>query len=149
MPVNQRNVRPSESGGPGHVEERCYSSFGLQGGPISQLSVSCEKERWGESPSSQPKAPEQKYSVPIFQDGRVAPVKENVVTRGKNVKDRPEGSTLCNLPVSEIQKVCQIPSIRVLLPLLPAFSSSSGFYKAIKSPYLSLEKTQCKNYNLP
>ena len=35
------------------------------------------------------------------------------------------------------------------LPLLRTFSSSSGFYKAIRSPYLSLEKTQCKNNNLP
>ena len=40
------------------------------------------------------------------------------------------------------------PSIRVLLPLLRAFFSSSDFYKAIKS-YLSLEKDQCKNNNLP
>ena len=50
--------------------------------------------------------------------------------------------TFCNFPVSEIQEICQIPlerpSIRVLLPLLRPFSSSSGFYKAIKSPYLSL-----------
>ena len=69
------------------------------------------------------------------------------------MQDRREGCILCNPPVSEIQKVCQIPverpSIRVLLPLLRAFSSSSGFYKAIKSPYLSLEKAQCKNNNLP
>ena len=42
---NQRSVRPSGSGGPGHVEEGCYSSFGSQRGPISQLFVSCEKER--------------------------------------------------------------------------------------------------------
>ena len=41
------------------------------------------------------------------------------------------------------------PSIRVLLPLLRAFSSYYGFYKAIKSSYPSLEKTQCKNNNLP
>ena len=153
VPINQRSVRPSRSGGPGHVEERCYSSFGSQRGPISQFFVSCEKEGWGESPSSQPKGPEQKYSVSTFQDGRVVPIKGNVVTRGQNVQDRPEGCILCNPPVSEIQKVCQIPverpSIRVLLPLLRAFSSSSGFYKAIKSPYLSLEKAQCKNNNLP
>ena len=153
VPINQRSVRPSRSGGPGHVEERCYSSFGSQRGPISQFFVSCEKEGWGESPSSQPKGPEQKYSVSTFQDGRVVPIKGNVVTRGQNVQDRPEGCILCNPPVSEIQKVCQIPverpSIRVLLPLLRAFSSSSGFCKAIKSPFLSLEKAQCKNNNLP
>ena len=150
VPINQRSVRPSTSGGPGHVEERCYSSFGSQKGPISQFFVSCEKEGWGESPSSQPKGPEQKYSVSTFQDGRVVPIKGNVVTRGQNVQDRPE-CILCNPPVSEIQKVCQIPverpSIRVLLPLLRAFSSSSGFYKAIKSPYISFEKAQCKNNN--
>ena len=68
------------------------------------------------------------------------------------MQDRPEGYILCNPPVSEIQTVCQIPveksSVRVLLPLLRAFSSSSGFYKAIQSPYISLEKTQCKNNNL-
>ena len=39
--------------------------------------------------------------------------------------------------------------IQVLLSLLWAFSSSSGFYEAIKSPHLSLEKSQCKNNNLP
>ena len=69
VPITQRSVRPSGSGGPGHVEEGCYSSFGSQRGPSSQLFVSCEKERWGESPSSQPKEPEQKYSVPALQDG--------------------------------------------------------------------------------
>ena len=43
------------------------------------------------------------------------------------------------------------PSIWVLLPLLWTFSSSSGFYKVIKSPYLSLslEKAHCRNNNLP
>ena len=150
---NQRSVRPSGSGGPGHVEERRYSIFLSQKGPISHLFVFCEKERWRESPSSQPKGPEQIYSVSAIQDGRVVPIKGNVVTRGQNVQDRPEGCILCNPPVSEIQKVCQIPverpSIRVLLPLLRAFSSSSGFCKAIKSPFLSLEKAQCKNNNLP
>ena len=129
------------------------SSFGSQRRQISQLFVSCEKERWGYSSSSQPKGSEQDYSVSALQDGRVVPIKGNVVTRGKNVQDRPEGCILCNPPVSEIQKVCQIPverpSIRVLLPLLRAFSSSSGFYKAIKSPYISFEKAQCKNNNLP
>ena len=54
----------------------------------------------------------------------------------------------------EIQEVSQIsvekPSIRfLLLSLLRAFSSSSGLYKVLKSPYLSTEKTQCKNNNLP
>ena len=43
--INQRSVRPSGSGGPGHVEEGCYSVFGSQRGPIFQLVVSCEKER--------------------------------------------------------------------------------------------------------
>ena len=131
VPVNQRGVRPSGSGVPGHVEEGCYSSFGSQRGPISQLFVSCEKERWRELLSSQPKGPEQKYSVSALQDERVVPIKGNVVIRGQNVQDRPEGCILCNPPVSEIQKVCQIPverpSIRVLLPLLRAFSSSFGF----------------------
>ena len=153
VPINQRSVRPSGSGGPGHVEEGCYSSFGSQRGPISQLFVSCEKERWGKLPSSQPKGPEQKYSVSTFQDGRVVPIKGNVVTRGQNVQDRPDGRILCNLPVSEIHKVCQIPverpSIRVFLPLLRDFSSCSGFHKAIKSLYLSLEKAHSKNSNLP
>ena len=39
--LNQRNVRLSRSGGPGHVEEGCHSSFGFQRGPVSQLVVSC------------------------------------------------------------------------------------------------------------
>ena len=69
------------------------------------------------------------------------------------MQDRPEGCLLCDFPVSEIQEVCQIPverpSIRILLTLLRAFCSPSGFYKVIKSPYLSLEKAQCKNNNLP
>ena len=136
---NQRSVRPSGSRGPGHVEEGCYSIFGSQGGPISKLFVSFEKERWGESPSSQPKEPEQKYSVSALQGGRVVPIKRNVVTRGPNVQDRPQGCILRN--PRKILEVRQIPverPIRVLLPLLRAFSSSSRFYKAIKSPYLSL-----------
>ena len=34
--INQRSVRPSGSRGVGHVEERCYSSFGSQNfGPVS------------------------------------------------------------------------------------------------------------------
>ena len=153
VPVTQKSVRSSKSGGPGHVEEGCYSIYGFQRGSISQLFVSCEKERWGKSPSSQPNGPEQKYSVSAFQDGRVAPIKGNVVTRGQNVQDRPDGCILCNPPASEIQKVCQIPverpSIRALLLLLQAFSSSSDFYSDVKSPYLSLEKTKFKNNNLP
>ena len=52
VPINQRRVRPSGSGGPEHVEEGCYSGFGSQRGPISQLFVSCERGRWGEPPSS-------------------------------------------------------------------------------------------------
>ena len=150
---NQRSVRPSGSGGPGHVEERCYSIFVSQKGPISHLFDFCEKERWRESPSSQPKGPEQKYSVSAIQDGRDVLIKRNAVTRGQNVQDRPEGCILSNPPVSESQEVCQIPverpSIRILLPLLRAFSSSSGFYKTIKSPYLSFERAQCKNNNWP
>ena len=144
MSNNERSVRPSGLGVPEHVEEGCYSSFGSQRGPISQLVVSCEKERWWESPSSQPKGPEQQYSVSAIQDQSVAPIKGNVVNRGQNVQDRPEGCILFNPLVSETQEVCQIPvenpSIRVLLPLLRAFSSSSGLYKVIKSPYLSPEK---------
>ena len=50
VPVNQRGVRPSGSGDPEHVEEGCYSSFGSQRGPISQLFVSFEKERWWNCP---------------------------------------------------------------------------------------------------
>ena len=69
------------------------------------------------------------------------------------MQDRPKGCLLCNPPVSEIQEVCQVsverPSIRVLFLLLRALSSSLSFYKAIKIPYLSLEKAQCKNNNLP
>ena len=69
------------------------------------------------------------------------------------MQDRPKGCLLCNRTVSEVQEVCQTPvessSIRVLLPLPRDFSSSSGFYKAIKSPYLSIEKAQYKNNNLP
>ena len=151
--TNQRSIRPSGSGVPGHSEEGCYSSFGSQRGPSSQLFVSCEKERWGESPSSQPKEPEQKYSVSALQDGRVVSIKGNVVTRGQNVQDRPEGRILCYLPVSEIHKVCQIPverpSIRAFLPLLRDFSSCSSFHKAIKSLYISLEKAHSKNSNIP
>ena len=68
------------------------------------------------------------------------------------MEDRPEECTLCNSPVSEIQEVFQIPverpSIRVLFPLIWTFSSSSGFYKAIKRPDFSLEKAPCKNNNL-
>ena len=96
--INQRSVRPSGSGGPGHVEERFYSSFGSQRGPISQLFVSCEKERWRELLSSQPKGPEQKYSVSALQDERVVPIKGNVVTKKQNLQDRPEGCILFNPP---------------------------------------------------
>ena len=53
--INQRIVRPSGSRSRGHVEEGCYSSFGSQRGPIFQLYVSCDKERWGELPISQAK----------------------------------------------------------------------------------------------
>ena len=66
------------------------SSFRSQRRQISQLFVSCEKERWGCLSSSQPKGPEQDYSVSELQDGRVVLMKGNVVTRGKNVQDRHE-----------------------------------------------------------
>ena len=60
------------------------------------------------------------------------------------MQDRPEGCISYNPPVSEIQKVCQIPverpSIRVLLPLLRAFSSSSGFTMLLKVPISLLKK---------
>ena len=145
MSVHQRSVRPSGSGGPGHVQEGRYSSFGSQRRPISQVAISREKERLGESLSSQPKGPEQQYSVSAPQDGRIAPIKGNVVTGGQNLQNMSEGCILCNPPVSEIQEVCdsrkipaERPSIRALLPLLRTFSRSSGFYKVIKSPYLSL-----------
>ena len=102
--------------------------------------------------SSQPQGPEQKYHVSALQVGRVVPIKGNVVTRGLNMQDRPEECILCNPLVSEIQEVFKIPverpSTRVFFPWLRAFFSSSGSYKAIKSPYFSLEKAQCKNNNL-
>ena len=77
-----------------------------------------------ELPISQPKGPKQKYSVSLFQDGRVVPIKGNVVTRGKDVQGRPEGRIICNPPLSEIQKVCQISverpsilSVRIIIYL--------------------------------
>ena len=51
------------------------TSFGSQRRQIFQLFVSCEKERWGYSSSSQLKGPEQDYSVSALQDGRVVPIK--------------------------------------------------------------------------
>ena len=151
--VNKISHIHSESGGPGRVEEGCYSSLGYQRGSTSQFVVSFEKKEMGESPSGQPKGPEQQYSILALQDGMVVPIKGNLFTRGQNVKDGPGGCILCNSLVSEIQEVCQIsverPSIRVLLPLLRIFSSSSGLCKVIKGPYLSLEKAQCKDKNLP
>ena len=59
MLINQRSDRPSGPGGPGHVDEGCYNSFRSQRGRISEFFVSWEKERWGESPSRQPKGPKQ------------------------------------------------------------------------------------------
>ena len=41
-----------------------------------------------ESPSSQPKGPEQQYYVSALQYGRVVLIKENVATRGQNVQKR-------------------------------------------------------------
>ena len=73
----------------------------------------------GELLSSQPKGPEQKYSVSALQDERVVPIKGNVVTKKQNLRDRPEGCIFFNLPVIEVQEVCQFavakPSIQVLL----------------------------------
>ena len=59
--VNKNHIQ-SESGGPGRVEEGCYSSFGYQRRSTSQFVVSFEKKEMRESPSSQPKGPEQQYS---------------------------------------------------------------------------------------
>ena len=88
-----------------------------------------------------------------IQDEKIDPIKGNFITRDQNVQDRLERCIICNPSVSEIQEVYQIPvekfSIRFLLPLLWALSSSSGFYKALKSISLSLDKAQCKNNNLP
>ena len=78
--------RPSRSGGPIHVKEGCYSSFRSQRRAIYQLIVSCEKKRWTELSSSQPKEPEQQYSVSALQDRRAVPIKGNIVTRGKTCK---------------------------------------------------------------
>ena len=88
MSINHRNNRPSGSGGQGHVEEGCNSSFGSQRGSISENVVYCEKERRRNFPISQPKGFEQQYSVLALQDGRVFAVEENVVNRGLNVLDR-------------------------------------------------------------
>ena len=49
-------------GGPGHVNEGYYSSFGSQRRPISQLAVSCEKERCEALPSSKPKRSDAMYN---------------------------------------------------------------------------------------
>ena len=119
MSFNQISDRPSGS-----------ASFGSQSGPVSQLVVSCEKERWQESPSSQPKQSEQHYSVSAIQDERGVPIKVNVVTKGQNVQDRPEGRILCKSPFGEIEEVHQVPversSIKVLLSLpRPFFRSQS------------------------
>ena len=67
-----------------------------------------KKKEMGESPSIQPKGPEQQYSILALQDGMVVPIKGNLFTRGQNVKDGPGGCILCNSLVSEIQEVCQI-----------------------------------------
>ena len=56
--IHKRIDRYSGTRGPRHAEERCYYGFGPQRGPISQLVISCEKQRSGggrESPSTQPK----------------------------------------------------------------------------------------------
>ena len=88
--LNQRRDRPSGLGDPGQAEEGCYSSFESQGGSISQIALSCEKNRWGKSPSRQPKEPEEQYSVSAIQDEKVVPIKGNVVKRQRNVQDSPE-----------------------------------------------------------
>ena len=41
-----------------------------------------------ESPSSQPKGPEQQYYASALQYERVVLIKENVATRGQNVQER-------------------------------------------------------------
>ena len=41
-----------------------------------------------ESPSSQPKGPEQQYYVSALQYGRVVLIKENVATRRQNMQER-------------------------------------------------------------
>ena len=47
-----------------------------------------------ESPSSQPKGPEQQYYVSALQYGRVVLIKENVATRGQNVQERERESRI-------------------------------------------------------
>ena len=131
----------SQSRGPAHVGKKYYSSLRSQIGSIFQFVVSYEKERWEELLRSQRKGPEQQYSISALQDEKVDPIKGNFITRDQNVQDRLERCIICNPSVSEIQEVYQIPvekfSIRFLLPLLWALSSSSGFYKALKSLSLS------------
>ena len=41
-----------------------------------------------ELPCSQPKGPEQQYSVSALQYGRVGLIKENVAFRGQNVQEK-------------------------------------------------------------
>ena len=53
---------PRGLGSPGHVNEGYYSSFGSQRRPISQLAVSCEKEKCGAVPSSKPKRSDAMYN---------------------------------------------------------------------------------------
>ena len=90
--INQRSVRPSGSGGPGHVEEGCYSSYGSQGGPISYL-VSCEKERWDNRLIVNLRDLNSNVLYQYFKIVRIVrivTIKGNAVTMGQNVQDRPE-----------------------------------------------------------
>lgn len=61
-----------------------------------------------ESPSSQPKGPEQQYYVSALQYGRVVLIKENVATRGQNMQERERERVphTSQFPYSEIQEVC-------------------------------------------
>ena len=55
----------------------------------------------------------------------------------------------CQRNPGSMSDICGKTFKRVFLPLLRIFSSSSGLCKVIKGPYLSLEKAQCKDKNLP
>ena len=142
--VNKISHIHSESGGPGRVEEGCYSSFGYQRGSTSQFVVSFEKKEMGESPSIQPKGPEQQYSILALQDGMVVPIKGNLFTRGQNVKDGPGGCILCNSLVSEIQEVCQIsverPSNEFFFLCFGFSPAPLVFAKLLKVPISLLRK---------
>lgn len=54
--IYEKCDKTGESRGSEHAKGGCYSSFGPQWGSVFQL-VSCEKDKWGESFSSQFKGP--------------------------------------------------------------------------------------------